>query len=74
MKIPARTIITTAGFLLIAAFFLTTEHRAHTFGLLPFLLLLACPLLHRFMHGGQHHQGSGSPRGGAHSHGQGGAE
>ncbi|MFZ5697960.1 MAG: DUF2933 domain-containing protein [Pseudomonadota bacterium] len=47
------------GFLAIAAFFLLTEHRAHVFGLLPFLLLLACPLMHIFMHrghGGPHHQ------------------
>ncbi len=48
------------GFLAIAAFFLLTEHRAHVFGVLPFLLLLACPLMHMFMHrghGGHHHQG-----------------
>lgn len=40
-----------------AAFFLTTEHRAHLFGVLPYLLLLACPLLHWFMHRG--HGGHG---------------
>jgi hypothetical protein len=34
------------AFFSIAAFFLQTEHRAHLFGALPFLLLLACPLLH----------------------------
>ena len=39
-------------FLAIAAFFLLTEHTAHVFGALPFLLILACPLLHLFMHGG----------------------
>lgn len=39
-------------FLAIAAFFLIVEHRAHLIGWLPYLLLLACPLLHRFMHGG----------------------
>jgi Protein of unknown function (DUF2933) len=37
------------GFLAIAAFFLLTEHRAHVFGVVPYLLLLACPLMH-FMH------------------------
>lgn len=40
-------------FLIIGAFFLVTEHRAHLIrGLpyLPFLLLLACPLTHFFMH------------------------
>ena len=40
------------GFLVIAGFLLITEHRAHLFGYWPFLILLACPLLHRFMHGG----------------------
>ena len=34
----------------IAAYFLLSEHRAHFFGALPFLLLLACPLMHIFMH------------------------
>jgi len=46
------------GFLLIAAFFLLSEHRAHFFGILPYLLLLACPFLHLFMHGG--HDGAAS--------------
>ena len=43
------------GFLLIAGYFLVTEHRAHlalAIPYLPFLLLLACPFLHFFMHGG----------------------
>jgi DUF2933 family protein len=40
------------GFLLIAAFYLLTEHTAHVFGALPFLLILACPLMHLFMHHG----------------------
>lgn len=55
-----RPVIATVGFLLIAAFFLTTEHRAHLFGILPFLLILACLLLHVFMHGG--HGSHDSPR------------
>ena len=43
------------GFLLIAGFFLFTEHRAHFLGFLPYLLFLACPLMHFFHHGhGQH--------------------
>jgi Protein of unknown function (DUF2933) len=42
----------------IAAYFLLSEHRAHFFGALPFLLLLACPLMHVFMHHG--HGGHGS--------------
>ncbi|MBK9625548.1 MAG: DUF2933 domain-containing protein [Rhodocyclaceae bacterium] len=35
-----------------AAYFLLTEHRAHFFSALPFLILLACPLMHVFMHHG----------------------
>jgi hypothetical protein len=52
------------SFLGIAAFFLLTEHRAHVWGLTPYLLLLACPLLHFFMHG-RHggHRSDGSHRG-----------
>jgi hypothetical protein len=53
----SKTGLVTIAFLLIAAFFLLTEHRAHTFGVLLFLLLLACPLLHMFHRG---HGGHGS--------------
>ena len=42
------------AFLAIAAFFLWTEHRAHLLGVLPWLLLAACPLMHLFMHRGGH--------------------
>ena len=41
----------------IAVYFLLAEHRAHFFSALPFLLLLACPLMHIFMHHG--HGGHG---------------
>ena len=44
-----------------AAYFLVSEHRAHFFAALPFLLLLACPLMHVFMHGG--HGGHGGHAG-----------
>lgn len=40
------------GFLAITAFFLLSEHRAHALGWLPWLILLACPLMHIFMHRG----------------------
>lgn len=40
----------------IAALFLVYEHTAHVLGALPFLLLLACPLMHVFMHHGHHGQ------------------
>ena len=38
-------------FAAIALFYLLSEHQAHLFGILPYLLLLACPLMHFFMHG-----------------------
>ena len=58
----SKTGYVTIGFLVIAAFLLLSEHRAHALGYLPFLLLLACPLLHIFMHGGH-----GSHGGSAHT-------
>jgi hypothetical protein len=39
----------------VALFFLLEEHRAHMLGALPYLFLLACPLMHVFMHHGHHH-------------------
>ena len=49
------------GFLIIAGALLLTEHRAHVFGLLIWLPILACPLMHIFMHGGHGgHAGHGS--------------
>lgn len=43
------------GFLLIIGYFLVMEHKAHLEGVrgyLPYLLLLACPFMHFFMHHG----------------------
>lgn len=37
----------------ILLFFLFTEHRAHAFGILPYLFLLLCPLMH-LLHGRHH--------------------
>jgi hypothetical protein len=50
------------AFLGIAAFYLLTEHTAHVYRVLPYLLLAACPLLHLFMHGG--HGSHGGREGG----------
>jgi hypothetical protein len=51
------------GFVLVIGYFLVTEHRAHTVQYLPFLLLLACPLMHLFHghggHGGHGHEDPG---------------
>lgn len=57
------------GFLLVAAFFLITEHGAHVFGALPYVLLLLCPLLHLFHHG-RHGGQSPDNAGHGHHHGQ----
>ncbi len=57
--------IVTLGFLGVAGFFLLTEHTAHVFGVLPWLLIAACPLMHLFMHHG-HGQGANSHSDGAH--------
>lgn len=61
--LQSRTGIVLLAFLAIAAFFLITEHTAHFFGLLPYALLLLCPLLHLFMHGGHgdHGDQAGQP-------------
>jgi len=46
----------------VGGFYLVTEHTAHLFGALPYLVVLACPLMHIFMHRGHGH--------GGHHHGQ----
>ena len=46
------------GFAAIAGFFLWEEHKAHIFVVLPYALLLLCPLMHLF-HGGHGNHGGG---------------
>jgi len=53
--------LVTCGFLIVAGFFLLTEHTAHVFGVLPWLLILACPLMHLFMHHGHRGHGGHGP-------------
>jgi peptidoglycan/LPS O-acetylase OafA/YrhL len=53
--------LVTCGFLIVAGFFLLTEHTAHVFGVLPWLLILACPLMHLFMHHGHGGHGRHGP-------------
>jgi hypothetical protein len=55
----SRWLIALVLFLAIGAFLLLSEHRAHGFYLLLWLLILACPLLHLWMHGGQGHGSRG---------------
>jgi hypothetical protein len=64
-RVPLSTLIF-AGFAAVALFFLVTEHRAHLYGWLPYLLLAACPLMHLFHGHGRHgshegHEPSGPP-------------
>jgi hypothetical protein len=42
--------IWTAGALALA--YLIAEHRPHLLGWIPYLIILACPLMHLFMHRG----------------------
>ena len=64
----SRTKWVLVGFLAVAAYFLIAEHQAHLSGVLnylPFLLLLACPLMHLFHHGKHgNHAEHGSHRNG----------
>jgi Protein of unknown function (DUF2933) len=50
-------LVTTA---LIAVFYLLREHWGHALGLWPYLILLACPLMH-LMHGHRSHEHGGHP-------------
>ena len=62
MSTKAKAGMVLLAFLAIAGALLFTEHRAHVLGLLVWLPLLACPLMHFFMHGGHgHHHGGGRP-------------
>jgi len=55
-----RSTVVALCFLAIVIFLLFTEHRAHVLGFLPFGLLLLCPLLHLFHHGGHESHGTGA--------------
>jgi hypothetical protein len=83
----APLMIALIGFLAVGGYFLWTEHRAHTITFLPFLLILACPLLHLFHHGSHGHdshrhdgtgddtaRGGGQPNLGRHRDHQGGLD
>ncbi len=43
-------------FLIFGGSYLLSEHTVHLYSVLPWLILLACPVLHFFMHRGHHHQ------------------
>lgn len=42
--------------------YLVIWHQQHVFAVLPFLVILACPLMHLFMHGGHGHRHNGNSR------------
>ena len=50
---------------IIVGVYLLREHWGHVLGVAPYALLLACPLMHVFMHGGHgghaHHGHQGKP-------------
>ncbi|MGE0849717.1 MAG: DUF2933 domain-containing protein [Hyphomicrobiaceae bacterium] len=48
----SRAFLVCAAFLVAVLILLWTEHLAHALGYLPYFLILACPLMHIFMHGG----------------------
>jgi hypothetical protein len=62
---PTQRALLTAALMtaLIGAFYVLREHWGHVAGYWPYLLLLACPLMHVFhRHGGHgHHGGHGQP-------------
>ncbi len=43
-------------------YFLITEHMAHVIEYLPYLIILACPLMHIFMHHGHGHSSEEAPK------------
>ncbi|WP_417567562.1 DUF2933 domain-containing protein [Marinobacter sp.] len=55
-----RSKIPLAIFAIVALFLFWGEHRGHLLDALPWLILLACPLMHMFVHG--HHNQNGSKR------------
>lgn len=61
----SRTGIATAVAISVLGFLIYEGHGAHLLGLLPYLLIFSCPLMHIFMHGGHgghHHDGRENDR------------
>ena len=54
-----RSGLVTCGFLAAIGFLMATGHTAHLLGILPYLVLAACPLMHIFMHSGHKHGNHG---------------
>lgn len=60
LKRPVYLVLASSA--LVVTFFALREHWGHALGFLPYALLVACPLLHLFHHGG-HGQGDSSSGG-----------
>jgi hypothetical protein len=65
-RTPDRRVLLALGSaLVVLAFFILREHWDHVLGLAPYLLLLACPLMHLFGHhghgGSEHEHGPKAP-------------
>ena len=59
----SRAFLVFLGFAAIALVLLWEEHKAHILGTIPYLFILACPLMHIFMHGGHGGHGGHHERG-----------
>lgn len=59
----SRSSIALLIFLAVIALLFFSEHRGHLLGIVPYLLLLACPFMHFFMHGGHGKHGGNSREG-----------
>lgn len=60
-SLGSRRSLVLMAFLAIIVFFLFSEHRAHLFSILPYLLL-SCPFMHFSMHGGHGKHGGGDEK------------
>ena len=59
----SKTGLVLIGFLAVAGYFLWTEHRAHAFEALPWILILGCLVMHLFMHHGHGGRANGHDSG-----------
>ena len=50
----------------VVGFLVYSGHGAHMLGFFPYLLILACPLMHLFMHGGHGHSHGDHNQSGGH--------
>ena len=48
--------VTSLGVALVGLFYVLREHYGHVLGAPPYLILLACPLMHLLLHRGHGHR------------------